>query len=83
MASDGEGALFIAVNTLVSMLDAKGVLSQQEFVEALQLEQTGRSDEIKGVLQQMIVQMTPDEPPSMVLIDGGKPDADGENMVGG
>jgi hypothetical protein len=65
------------------MLDAKGVLSQQEFVEALQLEQAGRSDEIKSVLQQMIVRMIPNEPPSMVLIDGGKPDAVGEDMVGG
>ena len=81
MASDGDAALFIALNTLVTMLDARGLLSQQDFVQALQVEQTGRSDGVKSVLQQMIEQMTPDVPPSMVLIDGGKPD--GEEMIGG
>lgn len=83
MASDGDGALFIAVNTLVAMLDARGVLRQDEFVAALQREQEGRSDGLKTVLQQMIVQMMPDEPPSMVLIGGGKPDSEAEDQVGG
>jgi hypothetical protein len=74
MTSDGDGALFIALTTLVAMLDEKGLLSEQEFIDALQGEQKGRSDGLKSVLQQMIVRMTPPEPPSMLLIDGGKSD---------
>lgn len=74
MTSDGDGALFIALATLVAMLAEKALLNEQEFIDALQGEQKGRSEGLKRVLQHMIVRLTPPEPPSMILIDGGKSD---------
>ena len=51
MTSDGDGALFIALTTLVAMLDEKGLLSEQEFIDALQGEQKGRSDGLKMAVE--------------------------------
>lgn len=74
MATPIEEGLFIAFNSIVALLEAKGLLTSTEVVEAMKLETKGRPDDVAAVLMEIAQKYTPKPPAVLRAIDGGKGD---------
>lgn len=72
MATPVENSLFIALHTLIVMLDAKGLISRAEYVEALKLDTSGRPKDIAAVLTDIARQYAPKSTPALKIIEGGR-----------
>jgi len=72
MATAGENALLIAINSLVALLDAKEILTRDEFAAALTLDAEGQASDVRAILAEMARLVTPLPAAKLTAIDGGK-----------